>query len=204
MDQLDRRSFLTKAAASGLTLAAGAELAAPAAAAITAACKPGPPIPRTIQQAIRGHVFTRSTPGFTGASHVFNTLFDGVMPRWVARPINTADVRAAVRWAVKHHVPMRARSGGHSYAGYSTLKDGLVLDLRKLDGISLNRRTGIATIGAGRSSSTSTRRWPTPAQRSRPDRAHRSASAATRSAVAWGSPVARSDSRSTTSSRPRS
>ncbi len=44
---------------------------------------------------------------------------------------------------------MRARSGGHSYAGYSTLKDGLVLDLRKLSGISVNRRTGIATIGAG-------------------------------------------------------
>ena len=149
MDQLDRRSFLAKAAASGLTLAAGAEFAAPAAGAIKAACKPGPPIPGSIERAIRGHVFTRSTPGFTGASHVFNTLFDGVRPKWVARPVNTADVRAAVRWAIKHDVPVRARSGGHSYAGYSTLKDGLVLDLRRLDGVSFNRSTGIATIGAG-------------------------------------------------------
>ena len=97
MDELDRRSFLGRAAAGGLTLAAGAELAGPAAAAIRAACRPGPPIPRTIQQAIRGHVFTRSTPGFTGASHVFNTVFDGTVPKWVARPINAADVRARPR-----------------------------------------------------------------------------------------------------------
>ncbi|HEY2160277.1 MAG TPA: FAD-binding protein, partial [Solirubrobacteraceae bacterium] len=127
MEEFDRRSFLRSAGAGGVALVAGAELAAPAAAAVRAACRPGPPIPRTIQQAIRGHVFTRSTPGFTSASHVFNTVFDGVRPRFVARPINTADVRAAVRWAVKHHVPMRARSGGHSYAGYSTCNDGLVL-----------------------------------------------------------------------------
>ncbi len=149
MDELDRRSFLTRAAASGLVLAAGADLAEPAVAALRSACRPGPPIPRTIQQAIRGHVFDRSTPGFRGAARVFNTVFDGVLPKWVARPINTADVRAAVRWAIRHDVAMRARSGGHSYAGYSTLKDGLVIDLRRLDGISVNRRTGIATIGAG-------------------------------------------------------
>ncbi len=149
MDELDRRSFLTRAAAGGLALAAGADLVEPAAAALRSACRPGPPIPRTIQQAIRGHVFGRSTPGFRSASHVFNTVFDNVRPKWVARPINTADVRAAVRWAIRHDVPMRARSGGHSYAGYSVLNDGLVIDLRKLDGISVNRGTGIATIGAG-------------------------------------------------------
>ena len=149
MDELDRRSFLTKAAASGLTLAAGAELAGAADAAVRAACRPGPPIPNSIFHAIRGHVFGRNTPGFRSASHVFNTVFDGVLPKWVARPINTADVRAAVRWAIKHDVPMRARSGGHSYAGYSVLRDGLVIDLRRLSGISLNRRTGVATIGAG-------------------------------------------------------
>ncbi len=98
MDELDRRSFVIRAAAGGLTLAAGADLAGPAAAALRAACRPGPPIPRTIERAIRGHVFTRSTPGFSGAAQVYNTVFDGVMPKWVARPINTADVRAAVRW----------------------------------------------------------------------------------------------------------
>src|SRR5947199_3841720 len=134
MEELDRRSFLTKAGVGGLALIAGTEaacgsaaggtmksLVSPAAASVKAACKKGPPIPRSIERAIRGHVFTRQTPGFSSAARVFNTLFDGVLPKYVARPINAADVRNAVRWAVKHHVPMRARSGGHSYAGYSTL-----------------------------------------------------------------------------------
>jgi len=71
------------------------------------------------------------------------------MPLAVARPLDTTDVRSAVRWAVGRDVALRARSGGHSYAGYSTLSNGLVLDLRNLRGVSINRRAGIATIGAG-------------------------------------------------------
>ena len=55
-----------------------------------------------------------------------------MLPTAVARPINDTDVRNAVRWTTAHDMPVRARSGGHSYAGYSTLSGGLVLDLRKL------------------------------------------------------------------------
>jgi FAD binding domain/Berberine and berberine like len=155
MEELDRRSFLRRAAVSGLTLAAGGELVGCGAAtpqartARAVAVRRRPPSPRTIQQAIRGHVFARGTPGFSGAARVYNTEFDHVLPKWVARPINTNDVAAAVRWAVAHGVPFRARSGGHSYAGYSTLQGGLVLDLRKLSAVSVNRRTGVASIGAG-------------------------------------------------------
>jgi FAD/FMN-containing dehydrogenase len=52
-----------------------------------------------------------------------------------------------VRWAARHDVGIRARSGGHSYAGYSTVRGGLVVDLRRLDGVSLSGAT--ATVGAG-------------------------------------------------------
>ena len=109
------------------------------ASAVRAACRSGPPIPNSIFRAVRGHVFGRGTPGFMSAAQVYNTVFDGVLPKYVARPIDAADARNAVRWAVRHGVPLRARSGGHSYAGYSTLSNGLVLDLRKLNGISVDR-----------------------------------------------------------------
>jgi FAD/FMN-containing dehydrogenase len=59
-------------------------------------------------------------------------------------------VRDAVRFTVSHGVRARARSGGHSYAGYSTLSDGVVLDLRRLNGVDFDQRNGTATIGAGR------------------------------------------------------
>ena len=44
---------------------------------------------------------------------------------------------------------MRSRSGGHSYAGYSTLSGGMALNLRNLRGISVDTRNRTATIGAG-------------------------------------------------------
>ena len=76
----------------------------------------------------------RGEPGFVQAAHVYNERYDAVIPRLVARPLDAADVRAAVRWGVAHGVPLRARSGGHSYAGYSTLSGGMVVDLRHLRG----------------------------------------------------------------------
>jgi hypothetical protein len=36
-------------------------------------------------------------------------------------------------------MPGRARSGGHSYAGYCTLTDGVVLDLRRLDWVRFDK-----------------------------------------------------------------
>jgi FAD/FMN-containing dehydrogenase len=59
------------------------------------------------------------------------------------------DVRAAVRWAAKHDVRLAARSGGHSYAGYSTVHGGLVVDLRRLRTVSLSRGGGVARVEAG-------------------------------------------------------
>jgi FAD/FMN-containing dehydrogenase len=123
----------------GVGAPAGRGSSAPSAAAV----------PRRLAEAIRGHVFVRGAPGFSGAAHVYNERFDRVLPRLVARPLDTADVAAAVRWAVARDVALRARSGGHSYAGYSTLPDGLVLDLRKLGAVAVDRSSGIATIGAG-------------------------------------------------------
>jgi FAD/FMN-containing dehydrogenase len=71
------------------------------------------------------------------------------LPDAVARPLDALDVRDAVRWLVSRGVRTRARSGGHSYAGYSTREGGTVLDLRKLSRVSIDRRAGTATIGAG-------------------------------------------------------
>ncbi len=102
---------------------------------------PGPPI--------RGRVIRRGAPGFRNAAHVYNERFDGVLPSLVARPVDAADVRDAVRWAVAKGIRLRARSGGHSYAGHSTLSGGMVLDLRNIRHISVDRRGRTATIGAG-------------------------------------------------------
>jgi FAD/FMN-containing dehydrogenase len=91
----------------------------------------------------------RGEPGFAEAAHVYNERFDGVVPQAIARPVDARDVAAGVRWAVARDVPFRARSGGHSYAGYSTVQDGVVFDLRLLNRIDVASGRRTARIGPG-------------------------------------------------------
>ena len=55
--------------------------------------------------------------------------------------------RQLLLWSTRTGVPLAARSGGHSYAGYSVTR-GVVVDLSAFRGISLDA-DGNATIGAG-------------------------------------------------------
>jgi FAD/FMN-containing dehydrogenase len=148
LNHIDRRAFLTGVGAAGLALSAGCsrEALSDAAIAVSSVIKPSP---KTLAQAIRGPVFARGVKGFAGAARLYNERYDSVLPHAVARPLDANDVADALRFLAAHRTPLRARSGGHSYAGYSTFADGVVLDLRNLRHVVLDRRTGVATIGAG-------------------------------------------------------
>ncbi len=102
-----------------------------------------------LQQAIRGPVLTPGHAGFVEAAHVFKPPLRSVRLLAVARPLDARDVRDAIRFTVAQSVRVRARSGGHSYAGYSTLSDGAVLDLRNLRSVRVDKLNGTATVGAG-------------------------------------------------------
>lgn len=142
---IDRRAFLAGAGAAGLVLAACGS-----GSAIDAVARAAPRARRSgLAGAIRGPVFTRGSKGFGTVAHVYNERYDSVLPLAVARPLNATDVRDAVRYLVAHGTRLRVRSGGHSYAGYSTLSNGVVLDMRNLRNVVLNRRAGTATIGVG-------------------------------------------------------
>ena len=52
-----------------------------------------------------------------------------------------------VRWADRFGVRIMPRSGGHSYAGYSTTSAGVVVDLSRLRGVRVSG--GRATVGPG-------------------------------------------------------
>ncbi len=102
---------------------------------------------RALARAVAGPVLKPGSSGYEAARLPYNRRFDGVRPLAVVRPRNAADVRAVVRWAERTGVRIAARSGGHSYAGYSTTR-GVVVDLSDLDGIHVGR-DGQATVGAG-------------------------------------------------------
>lgn len=76
-----------------------------------------------------------------------NTLYAHRKPLAVVRCASVEDVQAGLERAARQRIPVAARSGGHSYAGYSWPDGGLVLDLGGLSHVRVDGRR--ATIGAG-------------------------------------------------------
>lgn len=154
MGTLDRRDFLARAGAGALGLALPLPLAEieQLVAGLGAAAEPqagsavSPRALRALAQAVRGPVLTPRSRGYGGARLVYNERFDGVRPAAVVRPLDSRDVAAVVRWADRFDVHPVVRSGGHSYAGYST-GAGVVVDLRNLRGVRLAAGRGTATVG---------------------------------------------------------
>src|SRR5215210_8772010 len=132
MAQLDRRQFLVGTAGGAILLRLPPEAAGVSKREL-----------RELRSAVRGKVLVPHD----STRIVYNRRFEGLRPDAVVHVENTADVAAAVRWADRFDVRVVVRSGGHSYAGYSSTGDGVVLDLSKLRGVRVAR--GRATVGPG-------------------------------------------------------
>ncbi|MFI6920671.1 FAD-binding oxidoreductase [Nonomuraea spiralis] len=99
-----------------------------------------------LRRRMRGEVVLPGDPGYATARGIADPRFDQVRPRAVARCSTADDVRLAVDFARHHRLTPHPRSGGHSFAGYST-GPGLVIDVSPLNTITLDGAT--ARIGAG-------------------------------------------------------
>jgi FAD/FMN-containing dehydrogenase len=62
---------------------------------------------------------------------------------------DTTDVVNALRWARHNDVAVRVRSGGHCLEGWSSVDDGLVIDISGLKSARVDAASGLATVGAG-------------------------------------------------------
>jgi len=97
-------------------------------------------------RAARGHAPRAGDAGYDAARVLYNVRFDAIRPQAVALCTSVADVQASVRFARASAVPLALRSGGHSYAGWST-GAGLVIDVSQMSAISVG--SGNVTVGAG-------------------------------------------------------
>jgi hypothetical protein len=92
-------------------------------------------------------VVTPSSAGYDAARRLWDTRFDGLRPRAIVYCATIPDVERVVRWGRKHAIHVVPRSGGHSYAGYSSGNGVVVADVSQLSAITLSG--GLATVGAG-------------------------------------------------------
>ncbi|MDQ2788228.1 MAG: FAD-binding dehydrogenase [Pseudonocardiales bacterium] len=149
---LNRRAFLhaagLSATAAALTGCGGAHTTSPPRASGSAGAAhkligfPG------LARKLSGPLVTPDKPGYHLARRSFNPLFDNRTPAAIAQCRRIEDVQACVAAAAAAGAPIAARSGGHSYAGYSTPDGALVADLSGLSSVLVNA-DGTAVIGAG-------------------------------------------------------
>jgi FAD/FMN-containing dehydrogenase len=94
-----------------------------------------------------GDLVVRGSRRYAQARLLWNARFDGMRPLAVAYAETTADVRRIIRWAARYDEHLAIRSGGHSFAGYSTTT-GLVADVSRMSLVQLGG-DNTATVGAG-------------------------------------------------------
>lgn len=97
---------------------------------------------------LHGELICPSDSGYDASRKVWNGMVDKT-PALIMYCADQADVVHAVRFAREHHLPVAVRSGGHSLSGASTCDGGMVIDLSRMKGISIDpgRRTARAQAG---------------------------------------------------------
>jgi len=141
----DRRGLLVRGGQ--LAVGAGALMALPGWIRVGARSTADP---RLVELAglVQGSVVTPASAAYDSARRLYSPRYDGVRPGAIVFCETAKDVWRTVRWSRRHSIRIVARSGGHSYAGYSTCK-GVVVDVTRMSGIAVNHAAGTATIGAG-------------------------------------------------------
>jgi hypothetical protein len=103
---------------------------------------------KTLAKNLQGTLVRPDSSQYATASQLFHPRFDSIRPAAIAYCASPGDVQACLSFVRQFALPFTARSGGHSYAGYSTTT-GLVIDVTRMNTVTVNTGNGTATIGAG-------------------------------------------------------
>ena len=112
----------------------------------------GPALSESVVERLRrgfvGQVIGPGDPDYDAARKIRAANFDK-FPALVARPADEIDVIRAVKFAREHRLAVAVRSGGHSFAGYSTVEGGLVIDLSGMKAITIDPERRVARVQPG-------------------------------------------------------
>lgn len=99
---------------------------------------------------LSGRLLRPGDDTYPAATIINATRYMVTRPAGIAVCTSPADAAACVTWARDNGVPFAVRSGGHSYAGFSN-SDGLVIDVKGMRTIAVNRETDSVVVAGGAS-----------------------------------------------------
>src|SRR5262245_41037186 len=101
-----------------------------------------------LREMISGPVFATAEDDFDVAREAWNAAIPH-RPAIIARCASVFDVQAAVTVAVGHGLPLSVKAGGHDWAGRSLRDGGLLIDLSRMRGVSVDPLTRTALVDGG-------------------------------------------------------
>src|SRR5260370_3901107 len=90
---------------------------------------------RVLRDLLTGDVFAPSDADYDSARSIWNGAIDR-KPSVVARCANAEDVGRALRFGHDRGLQIAVRGGGHNFAGFGTVEDGLMISLAAMNEVS--------------------------------------------------------------------
>ncbi len=101
-----------------------------------------------LRRSFAGEIITADAAEYDDARRVWNAMFDR-RPATIVRPLTVDDVVAAVRFGRERDLEIAIRGGGHSAVGHSTTEGGLVIDLGRMNAVTVDPARRLARTGGG-------------------------------------------------------
>lgn len=101
-----------------------------------------------LAEGLRGELVQPGDPAYDEARAIWNAAHDR-RPALIARCAGVADVVAALQFARSEELRVAVRAGGHSIPGFSTVDDGIVIDLSPMQSVRVDPKARTARADAG-------------------------------------------------------
>lgn len=97
---------------------------------------------------LHGTALGPADPGYEQTRKIFNSAIEA-KPAVIARCADSSDIATALAFARETNLEISVRSGGHSVAGASLVEDGLEIDMRAMNEVSVDPAAHTVTVGGG-------------------------------------------------------
>ena len=101
-----------------------------------------------LRRSFSGDIIGPEDSRYDDARRVWNATFDR-RPALVVRPTSVDEVATAVRFGRELDLEIAVRGGGHSAVGHSTTDGGLVIDLGRMNDVTVDPDRRLARTGGG-------------------------------------------------------
>ncbi len=101
-----------------------------------------------LERGFSGRVLRPATAEYDEARTIFNAMIDR-RPGVIAQCENVGDVAHAIRFGRELGLEIAVRGGGHGVAGTALTDGGIVVDLRRMNEVTVDPEARTATVGGG-------------------------------------------------------